>query len=41
VITEPRNCSISRRSKSSLSAALFASPVGSPVVAPSDCLLEY
>src|SRR4029077_4227908 len=34
VIAEPRNCSSRRRSKSSLSARLFASPVGSPITAP-------
>ena len=34
VIAEPRNCSSRRRSKSSLSAPLLASPVGSPITAP-------
>ena len=33
---EPRNCSSRRRSKSSLSAPLSASPVGSPIAAPFD-----
>ena len=36
VITEPRNRSIRRRSKSSLSAALFDSPAGSAMAAPFD-----
>src|ERR1700730_6772714 len=34
VISEPRNCSSRRRSKSSLSTPLFASPVGSAITAP-------
>jgi hypothetical protein len=33
---EPRNRSISRRSKLSLNASLFDSPVGSVIAAPSD-----
>src|SRR5215471_11254335 len=34
VIAEPRNCSTRRRSKSSLSTLLFASPVGFAITAP-------
>ena len=36
VITEPRSWSSKRRSKLSLSASLFDSPVGSTIAAPSD-----
>jgi hypothetical protein len=36
-VAGPRNCSINRRSKSSLSASLVASPAGFVIAAPIGC----